>query len=183
MKNLTNSILEFWFDEKTKAKWYVKDKKFDEEIKLHFLEDYNYVRELSLEELTKNQKVTQILARIIILDQFPRNMFRGSKQSFATDEKALALTKFVINNKMDFDITHDELSFTYMPLMHSENLDDQELCIQKFEEIEDKLSVDYAMQHKKIIQEFGHFPHRNEILGRESTTKEIEFLKQPGSSF
>ncbi len=183
MKNLTNSILEFWFSDEIKSKWFSGSADFDEEIKLKFLDDYNFVKNQSIDELTKDKKVGQILARIIILDQFSRNMFRGSPQAFATDNKALSLTKFILNNNMDKDITNNEMRFIYMPLMHSENLADQELCIDLFKKLGDKQSEDYAIRHKVIIEEFGRFPHRNKILQRKSTAAELEFLKQPNSSF
>jgi uncharacterized protein (DUF924 family) len=183
MKNLTNSILEFWFSDKTKEKWFVKDSNFDEEIRSKFLDDYNLIKEKSFEELTKNNKFGAILARIIILDQFPRNLFRNSKQSFATDDKALSLAKFAIENDLDQNITKSEASFIYMPFMHSENIDDQKKCIDLFSKLNSKYSLDYAVKHMRIIEKFARFPHRNEILKRESTNEELKFLKQSDSSF
>jgi len=183
MKNLTNSILEFWFDEEVKTKWFIKDKNFDEEIKLKFLDDYQFVKTQSIEELTKSNKATHILARIIILDQFPRNIFRDKKEAFATDKKALELAKFIVKNDMDNHLTFDELKFIYMPFMHSENLEDQNKSVELFKKNADENSLDYAIQHQEIIKKFGRFPHRNKILGRNSSTEEIDFLKQSNSSF
>ncbi len=171
-------VLLFWFDKDHKKKWFVKDKDFDDEItfKFHYLYNdiatkFNYL-DRSLEE---------ILAAIVVLDQFSRNMFRDSPKAFATDAQALTLTKYFIHNSIDQLLSNECKHFVYMPLMHSENLEDQELCVKLLEF--DHSACEYAKIHRDIIKRFNRFPHRNSIFSRESTIEELEFLKERNSSF
>src|SRR5690606_14007330 len=132
-------------------------------------------------------------AAIIVLDQFSRNMFRDTPQMFSGDAMALRLCYEFIALGFDKRVPPALCTFAYMPLMHSERLVDQERCIELFQQLADSLegtrreallyNVDFAIRHRDIIAQFGRFPHRNEILGRESSPQEIDFLKRPGSSF
>ncbi|MFT4551673.1 MAG: hypothetical protein ACI9S8_000289 [Chlamydiales bacterium] len=133
------------------------------------------------------------LALVILLDQFTRNIYRGSEQSFAYDPIALRVCLETIEKGKDKDLFPVERSFFYLPLEHSEDLSLQNLSVEKFqkllEESPDNLrevlsaNVDYAIKHREIIERFGRYPHRNEILGRESSEEEMNFLSMPGSSF
>lgn len=133
------------------------------------------------------------LALVILLDQFTRNIYRGSGQSFAYDHIARRICLETIEKGEDKDLLPVERSFFYLPLEHSEDLSLQNLSVEKFQNLLQESpeslreilgsSVDYAIKHREIIERFGRYPHRNEALGRESTKEEIEFLKTPGSSF
>ena len=175
-------ILDFWFKETPKEKWFVKDLEFDEVINCRFSEIYEMAASGELDEWLDTPE--GCLALVIILDQFSRNKFRSGSKSYATDELALSISKTAIERNFDSQLTNDEhRAFLYMPFMHSEDLSEQEKGVELFNQFDDKNGADYAVAHKVIIEKFGRFPHRNEILGRASTPEEIEFLKQPGSSF
>lgn len=170
-----NDILSFWFSERVKPFWYVKNDNFDEELNNKFLDIYNQV--LSLSDNYEKDNIELILAFIILFDQFSRNMFRGQAKAFATDDKALKLSHYSIKNKLDEQLTNkDHKQFLYMPLMHSENIEDQEISVNKFSNL-NKESYTFAIMHKDVINRFGRFPGRNEALMRKSTKEEIKFLK------
>ncbi|MBD2039169.1 DUF924 family protein [Microcoleus sp. FACHB-672] len=187
-----NEILNFWFGYpedaeygNTRNVWYTKNPAFDEEIRSRFFTEYELA---AAGKYDSWQEVPQsCLALIIVLDQFPRNMFRGQPQAFATDYKALAAAQYAVDHKFDQQLLPVQRQFIYLPFEHSENLEHQRRCVELFQQLKDSpdsaLSLDYAIRHLKIIEQFGRFPHRNEILGRESTAEEVEFLKQAGSSF
>ena len=164
-----------------KDKLFKKDIDFDNLIKENFLEFF--------EESVKSFNILQIknkmdlLSYIILFDQFSRNMFRNTKESFATDDLALALSIASIYKGEDIEFETNHRNFLYLPLMHSEKLSIQELSIKKFKEINNGKDHDYAIAHYNIIKQFGRFPHRNIILDRTSTAQELEFLKQKYSSF
>jgi uncharacterized protein (DUF924 family) len=172
-------ILDFWFSATNRAKWFSKEPAFDQEITDKFLGTYETAANRRLDYGQDSQAGT--LASVILLDQFPRNMFRGTAKSFATDNKALALTKYAIAERMDRGLDDDHRQFLYMPLMHSEEIEDQKLGIELFA-YNPQMQL-YAKRHMEIIDKFGRFPHRNEILGRKSTDEELEFLKSPNSGF
>ena len=168
-----NDILSFWFSERVKPFWYVKNDNFDEELNNKFLDIYNQTLFLPDNYVVDN--IELILAFIILFDQFPRNMFRGEGKAFATDYKALKLSRYSIKNKLDEQLTNkDYKQFLYMPLMHSENINDQEISINKFNTL-NKESYEFATMHKDVISCFGRFPGRNKALGRKSTKEEVEF--------
>jgi uncharacterized protein (DUF924 family) len=133
------------------------------------------------------------LALIILLDQFSRNLYRGTPVAFANDNKALELCLEGLEREDDIKLKTLQRTFFYLPMEHSEDLDIQNHCVATYEclaqdapaSLADAVAgnIDYAVQHRDVIARFGRFPHRNGILGRESTEEEIEFLKQPGSSF
>lgn len=172
-------IINFWFCSQNKEKWFYKDPIFDKEITSKFLPIYEMAVDGELDHWKESALGT--LALIIILDQFPRNMFRNMAKSFVTDDKALLLTKFAIYQKMDDGLSDDYKQFLYMPLMHSENLEDQILCFNLF--AYDSQIQSYAKMHMDIIEKFGRFPHRNKIVDRNSTDEELRFLKMQNSSF
>jgi uncharacterized protein (DUF924 family) len=170
-------VLRFWFGQDAK-RWFEKNATFDAEVRSRFLPLY--------EELASNSEwlsqPRDCLARIVVLDQFPRNMFRGTPRAFATDPLALAAAKHAVARGYDRDLLPVEKQFVYLPFEHSESLADQERACELMGALNEELH-DWAVKHKVIIERFGRFPHRNAILGRESTPEEIEFLKQPGSGF
>ena len=122
------------------------------------------------------------LALIVVLDQFPRNMFRGTARAFATDALALSAAKSALAGAFDRPLLRHERTFIYLPFEHAEDHETQRRSLALFQ-AGDPDNMEYARRHYEIIARFGRFPHRNAVLGRESTPKEIEFLKQPGSSF
>jgi len=176
-------VLRFWFGEgaergKAHKRWFEKNATFDAEVRARFL--------LLYEALAMNDdwlsRPDDCLARIVVLDQLPRNMFRGSPRAFAADPLALAAAKHAVDKGYDRDLLAVEKQFVYLPFEHSEALADQERACGLMKPLDDDL-YDWALRHKRIIERFGRFPHRNDILGRASTAEEIEFLKQPGSGF
>ena len=180
--NRTSSeIIDFWFSKRVKPKWFTKSAKFDREIKQRFLTTYSLAKNGTLDAWRDNPQDT--LALIILLDQFPRNMFRNTPQAFATDEKAVELTKYAVSQNYQQKLSNEQQVFLYMPLMHSENQTDQAKCVELFDELEKGENLKFALKHQEVVERFGRFPHRNQILGRQSTTAEREFLTQPGSSF
>jgi len=174
-------ILRFWFVEIEPAQWWNKDDDFDKLIIERFSDIHASAARCELYEWRKEDRGR--LAEIIILDQFSRNMFRGSSLSFAYDSLALALAQEAVSAKSDETLGPAERNFLYIPFMHSESLKNHEIAMDLFRNKGTKSSLDFEIKHKRIIERFGRYPHRNSILGRESTAKEIEFLKQPGSGF
>lgn len=183
-----DDVLAFWFGQganhgKRHKRWFEKDAVFDAEVRSRFLRLYERLT-LSNDWL---DPASSCLARILVLDQFPRNMFRGTPRAFASDALALAAARHAIAARYDATLLPVERLFVYLPFEHSETLADQEracaLCepLAAFPETAD--AVRYAIAHRDIVRRFGRFPHRNAILGRESTPEEVEFLKQPGSAF
>jgi uncharacterized protein (DUF924 family) len=122
---------------------------------------------------------------VILLDQFPRNIFRGDPRSYATDRKAQEMAQYAVDHALDRELPEFQRMFLYMPFMHSEDLEHQRRSVELFRGLGDGEtdSSDYAVRHMEIIERFGRFPHRNEVLGRQTTPEEAEFLTQPGSSF
>jgi uncharacterized protein (DUF924 family) len=192
MIHQVEEILRFWFGdpndpdhEKQKKVWFIQNPAFDQKIKTRFLSYYQLAAENKLDFWQYYPE--SCLALIIILDQFPRNLFRGQPQAFATDEKALKVANYAINQKFDQQLLSVQRAFIYLPFEHSENLTDQHRSVELFTQLRNDPNTasmfDYAIAHFNIIQQFGRFPHRNNILGRPSTPEELEFLTQPGSSF
>ena len=177
-------VLDFWF-KRDRKDWFEKSPAFDTEIRTRFLTLY----ERAMREELKSWRETPLgcLALVILLDQFPRNMFRGSARAFAADPLARDAASVILENRWDKAMTPDERMFGYLPYEHSELLVDQERCLSLMKEIavfpQTADLPKWAEAHLVIIRRFGRFPHRNAALGRASTPEETEFLKQPGSSF
>jgi len=176
-----DQIHSFWFEESTEKQWFEKDPEFDRQIQERFGALVEAASKGKLEEWLETPRGA--LAYILLLDQFTRNIHRGSSQAFAADAKARAAAIKVLVEGYDRDVSDREKTFLYLPFEHSENLEDQERSVALFKAIGDDRLTDYAVRHRDIIARFGRFPHRNDVLGRESTEAEQEFLKQPGSSF
>lgn len=167
-------IIDFWFS--NEKNWFVNDDSFDELIRNRFLSFLDKIGADELESLKNG--VDSCLAGILLFDQFTRNMFRGNAKMYSYDDKALSLTLHAIQHSYDKKLpTKQHCQFLYMPLMHSESLDDQKKCVELFESLDMPYPLDYARDHMMVVEKFGRFPHRNKILGRESTSEEIEFMK------
>ena len=185
-------ILDFWFGSpesldygKERSFWFTKNPEFDRELSDRFLLDYEQAARGELDYLQDSP--LGCLTLVLLLDQFGRNMFRGTPKSFATDAKALSVAQGAVERGSDRALLPVQRWFIYLPFEHSENLADQERCVELFATLsnhpESANTIEYALRHKAVIERFGRFPHRNKILRRTNTAAEAEFLKQPGSSF
>lgn len=174
-------IIEFWFDTLSPAQWWQVDPDLDRQITERFQSVH---RAASVGELsTWRSEPEGRLAEIIVLDQFSRNIYRGQPGAFASDPVALVLAQEMVAHGYDQQIPVERRQFCYMPYMHSESKAIHEAAVTLFSQPGLEHNLDFEYRHKEIIDRFGHYPHRNEILGRVSTDEEIEFLKEPGSSF
>jgi uncharacterized protein (DUF924 family) len=175
-------VLGFWFSHEAKSKWFVKDADFDREIRIRFEEAWRQGLDGAFDSWAEQPEGA--LALIVLLDQFPRNMFRGDPRSFASDDKALQIAEAAIAQGLDQKIGGEYRRFFYLPFEHAEDLARQQKCVAYFEAMpDDAEGLDYARRHLAIIERFGRFPHRNEVLGRATTAEEEAFLREPGSSF
>lgn len=180
MANSLNSqdIINFWFNEIEPKQHWVKDPGFDGLIKQRF---GNLLISASKCELFAWRTSAQgRLAEIIVLDQFSRNIYRDTPQAFAQDPLALALSQEAVSLGADKELSKKEIPFLYMPYMHSES---KIVHVEAERLYKQTGNYEFELKHKAIVDRFGRYPHRNDILGRESTEEEIEFLKGPGSSF
>jgi len=181
-------LLSFWFGDAEPEKmathrgaWWAKDPEFDQRINVEFkgLFDQAVAGKLGAWKETP----LGCVALVILLDQFPRNIFRTDERAFSMDEAARALTRYVLDKQFDHALPMGAKLFLYLPLEHSENLSDQRECLGLMKEMGDAGYVDFAQKHLDVIEKFGRFPHRNVLLGRKSTPAEEAFLKGPNSSF
>jgi len=177
MKN-AKEIVDFWYDADIRKHWFKATPEFDQQLtSLSSLFKSSWQRALEGEYDGWMDSATGCLALCILLDQIPRNIFRGSPKSFSSDDKALMVCKHAIETGLHKSLSSNESRFLYMPLMHSEVLADQDLSIQMFAEAELEEQSRFAHHHRDIIEKFGRFPHRNEKLGRVSTEPELEYLE------
>ena len=176
-----NEILNFWFDELSRKDWFRKDEALDSTIASRFGTIYHQLRSGVPPSWLDTPE--GILAAILVLDQFPRNMFRSDARCFATDVEALALAKQAISEGMDVKLNPKQRAFVYMPFQHSEDPEDQVRAVGLFSMLGNPLNLDFALRHKAIVDRFGRFPHRNFLLGRASSQDEEAFLAKPRSSF
>jgi len=178
---MKNDVINFWFNEIDEKQWWIKDTSFDQLIATRFAEIHqaaNHCELFSWRETPKGR-----LAEIIVLDQFSRNIYRNTPQAFASDALALALSQHAIELGIDKSLTAVERSFLYMPFMHSESAEIHRIAVDLYQDNGNKGNLDFEFKHQAIIDKFGRYPHRNEILGRISTAEELKFLQQPNSSF
>ncbi len=180
-------VLDFWFDEATPEQWFERDDAFDALIRERFADAIEAARAGALNEWCETPR--GCLALILLIDQFSRNLYRGSPLAWTEDGRALSLTKLAIERGYDTALPLEGRKFLYMPLMHSEVIADQELSVNVFCGLAEEgaeggeNTLDFAVRHRDIIARFARFPHRNDTLGRRSTAEEIAFLKEPDSSF
>ncbi len=193
------SINHFWFGEikagqvvpSQKKRWFSVDPLWDQEIRHHFEDTLLQAASGQLDEW--QQSPAGALALIILLDQFSRNIYRGSSQAFAFDEKALEVAKCGVDAGVDKSLWPVQRSFFYLPFEHSESIKEQQRSVALFESLyqfvdpefkeQFSSSLDYAREHHDLIAQFGRFPHRNAVLGRESRAEEIAFLKRDGRAY
>jgi uncharacterized protein (DUF924 family) len=170
------TVLSFW-REAGPDRWFEKDDAFDAEIREKFLATYEAAArgELAGWEVSAESA----LALVIVLDQFPRNMFRGDARTYATDERARRTANLALKRGYDLDVPEDERSFLFLPFMHSEDLNDQNRCVELYRAAKDE-SLSHAERHRDIIRRFGRFPHRNAMLGRDTTPDEQAYLDGGG---
>ena len=179
--NTYQSVLDFWFKEVGSQQWWQKDDAFDQLIRERFFDLHQQA--IQAELFTWRQTPQGRLAEVIVLDQFSRNLFRDQPESFQYDPMALALAQEVVALGYDLELPAEQRAFLYMPYMHSESALIHQQAVKLFKERGQESNYQFELKHKVIIDRFGRYPHRNAILGRTSTAEEIEFLKQPGSSF
>lgn len=176
-------ILAFWFDQSGPKKWFAKSDGFDADIRLRF-------EDAAIDSAQRANRsaphpweaeAESALALIIMLDQFPRNMYRATQAMFTWDSAALSVAKRAVGNKYDLQTDQSRRAFFYMPYMHSETMADQEECIRLIERgLDNENTLHHARAHRKLIERFGRFPHRNDILGRTSNSEEQAFLDSGG---
>jgi len=175
------TIIEFWFETIEPKSWWIKDHDFDLLLEQKFTQIHHQA--INGELYHWRSSAYGRLAEIIILDQFSRNIYRNSAQAFAYDGMALLLAQEALAHNCQLQLQGKEKSFLYMPFMHSESVVIHEQALQLFNEPEVAGNLEFEKRHKAIIDRFGRYPHRNKILGRESTAEELLFLEKPGSSF
>lgn len=176
-----HDILQFWFHELSPAQWWKKDASFDRMI----VERFGAVLQqaAACELFVWRVDGPGRLAEIIVLDQFSRNAYRDTAQAFGQDTLALALAQEAVRTGADQALNAQQKAFLYMPYMHSESLLIHQQAVELFDQPGLEFNLDFEHKHKVIIERFGRYPHRNAILGRESSAEELAFLQQPGSSF
>lgn len=172
-------VIDFWFSELEPSQRWAKDQVLDQMIRDRFLDMHTQASLCLFYEW--RLKPLGRLAEIIVLDQFSRNMFRGRPESFKFDSLALCLSQEAVLIGADQFLNQSERAFLYMPYMHSESHRIHKEALKLYRDLPENL--EFEIKHKEIIDRFGRYPHRNEILGRPSTPEEIKFLKEPGSSF
>ncbi len=176
-----DEVLHLWFIELPRQQWFASEAALDERIHSRFLDVHRMVAAAPEDALLADAKTA--LAAVIVLDQFSRNMFRGTPSAFANDAKALAISRKAIAKGFADALSSDERLFLYLPFEHQESVDAQARSVELFSGLDDPELTKYAQAHKDIIDRFGRFPHRNAILGRISTAEEMEFLKGQDNSF
>ena len=186
MNSKAQIIVDFWFNKTPPEKKFKRDDSFDNEIREKFLKDYNLAKSNEYDDWLNTSK--ECLALIILLDQFSRNLFRDSKKVFEQDVKARLIVNKTINNNFLDQMNVDERFFMLLPLIHSEEISDHENAYKLMDQHLinhpdlDKIKK-FWIDHTNTIKRFNRYPHRNKVLGRKSTDEEIEFLKNPNSSW
>ena len=192
MPSRAREVLDFWFGRegepeygRFRDEWFRKDPAFDATVTQQFADLYEQAAAGELDGW--RDEAESCLALVIVLDQFPRNMFRGDGRTHAKDDKALETARYAVELALDRELPAFQRMFLYMPFMHSESVEDQRRSVELFEQLAAEAGapdvVSYAARHKETVERFGRFPHRNRILGRATTPEEAEFLKTESSSF
>ena len=197
-RDRAQAVCQFWFDADVseqsqshyRKEWFIKSDAFDQQIRQQFLTDIENAAQGLYDAWQDSPKAA--VALIILLDQFPRNVYRGTPRSFATDAKAIEVVQHLVNSGLDETLPPAYRFFVYVPFEHQEAIAFQDQAVAKLRQLIEenpdidkgfKSGLDYAIRHRDVIERFGRFPHRNEILGRKSTPEEKAFLQQPGSRF
>jgi uncharacterized protein (DUF924 family) len=181
-RDQASEVLAFWFTETLPHQWFAKDRAFDQLLQQRFVA---LTRRAIAGELDAwEAEPTRALALVLLLDQFPRQIWRDTAMAFAGDPQALALSlKAVERSWLEAESEQARRQFWLMPLMHSEDIAVQEAALPLFERFSDPRTADFARRHRDVIARFGRFPHRNTVLGRVSSVDELAFLQTPGSRF
>lgn len=175
-------ILNFWFADGMAKRWFVHDPAFDVEVHTRLADWYERAAAGRLHDWRRTAAGCVVLC--VLLDQVPRNLFRGKSQAFDTDAAARAVTRHALDHGFDRDLSQPQRLFLYLPFEHSEILADQDESVRLIGQLdENPVWGDYAIRHRDVIVRFGRFPHRNAALGRTNTAEETAFLATPGSSF
>lgn len=180
-------ILDFWFGGEGgfREVWFRRDEDFDREVRERFGDDYQRAAADGLDGWMASPRGA--LALILLLDQFPRNLFRDDPRAYATDEKAREVADHAVSTGLDRGLQPIERMFVYLPFEHSEDVEDQRRSVELFLTLDGELEtpdiLDYAVRHREVVERFGRFPHRNEVLGRVSTPEEEAFLGERDSPF
>ena len=188
LSNVITAINSFWFGASDsigyggeRAEWFTKNPAFDLEIEQRFI---RVIEAAALGQLDMMaQSPEGAVALVVVLDQFPRNVYRGDARAFAHDAQALNIASTALDKGFDEEVMAVMRKFLYLPFEHSENVADQERAVQLFERLGDDQGLEWALKHREVIVKFGRFPHRNAVLGRVSTVEEKHFLTLPGTSF
>ena len=177
-----DTVLDFWFTELTREQHFMKDLALDQLIKERYGSLLMATQRGEFDEYSRGS-AQGALSTVIVLDQFTRNIFRDTPQMYDSDPKAIEVMSHALDQGFDRELDANQVRFLLMPLMHSEAISDQERGVQLFAEKTDEQTARFMVMHRDIVKKYGRFPHRNGLLGRESTPDEIEFLKTEGSSF
>ena len=167
-----SDVLDYWFSEKSKQFWFASTPQVDNEIKVRFESVWEKAAEGEYSQWRETADGS--VALIVILDQLPLNMFRSDRKGFQTESMAVEVALNAINNGFDEELNDEKLLFLFMPLMHSENIDHQNLQVYLFDKY--NFNLEFSKHHRDLVKKFGRFPHRNEILGRMSTMEELDYL-------
>lgn len=173
-KKTSTELINFWFSERVRPLWFNSTLEFDAELREHYFPTYRAA--LSGELAHWADTAEGALALVICLDQLPLNMFRGQAKSFAGEALSRLIAEEAIERGFDQSLSNEQKAFLYMPYMHSENLTDQDRVLELFEQAGLMDNLRWAKHHREIVVRFGRFPHRNAILGRESTVEEVAWL-------
>lgn len=171
----SNDILTFWFSEPVTKMWFNSTPDFDNELRQSYESIYLEAEQGMLDHWMET--ASGCLALIILLDQFPLNIYRGEKESFAMETRSRDVASYALEQSFDEQLSDSQKAFLYLPFMHSEALQDQERSVELYEQANLGNNLRFARHHRDIIKRFGRFPHRNKILGRHSTDAELEYLQ------
>ena len=177
--NDCQALLDYWYAPAMRPRWFNSTPQLDEEIRERFEGLWQRAASGQLDGWIEHPECA--LALIIVLDQLPLHMYRGTAKAFATEAKGIATAKLAIERGHDRQIDIDRRQFMYLPLMHSESLADQDLCVSLFQHAGMRENLRYAEHHRDIVRRFGRFPHRNALLSRPSRPDEIDYLAGPGA--
>jgi uncharacterized protein (DUF924 family) len=173
-------VLQYWFEELDAKHWFEDNRDIDQQIRDRFLALHD---QLAAGDGAAAMTPRELLAMIVVLDQFSRNLYRRTPRAYAADPMALQLARRALSQGADRDMTDEQKQFMYLPFQHSEDRQDQARSLALFEELGNETWIKYARAHKTIIDRFGRFPHRNEILGRTSSAEEAASIREPMGSF
>ncbi len=175
MSESPQSIVEFWFSDKVQPLWFQSTPEFDTELRERFETAWQAAEQGRLDDWAETPEGA--LALVILLDQIPLNIFRGDARCFSTEAKSRDITNLAVERKLDKELTDEQKAFLYMPLMHSESMTDQDKAVALYEAAGLAGNLKFAQHHRDIVRRFGRFPHRNKILGRQSTEAELAYLE------